>query len=112
MTAFAEASGMKRYVMCGLSSRGLTSFVLPLIERGDTLAGVMDPDRARVAAFDHSVPPGGHEPPAWYAPDDFDRMVDDPAPGIVIVASPDHTHVGTVVAAPARDLDDIPGLLS
>ncbi|MEV0309979.1 Gfo/Idh/MocA family protein [Nonomuraea fuscirosea] len=98
---------MKRYVVCGLSNRGLASFVLPLLDHGDTVAGVVDPDRARVESFNDSVLPEGHERLPWYAPDDFDRMVDELAPDTVIVASPDHTHAGYIVAALARDLDVI-----
>ena len=98
---------MKRYVVCGLSNRGLASFVLPLLEAGETVAGVVDPDQARVAAFNDSVLPEGHDPLPWYAPDDFDRMVDDLAPTTVIVTSPDHTHADYIVAALARDLDVI-----
>src|SRR5690349_16523536 len=102
-----EVAGMKRYVVCGLSNRGLASFVLPLLEAGETVAGVVDPDQARVAAFNDSVLPDGREPLPWYAPDDFDRMVDDLAPTTVIVTSPDHTHADYIVAALARDLDVI-----
>lgn len=98
---------MKRYVVCGLSNRGLASFVLPLIEAGDTVAGVVDPDQARVEAFNDSVLPGGSARVPWYAPGDFDRMVDELAPTTVIVTSPDHTHADYIVAALARDLDVI-----
>ncbi|NUR89440.1 MAG: Gfo/Idh/MocA family oxidoreductase [Nonomuraea sp.] len=98
---------MKRYVVCGLSNRGLASFVLPLLEAGETVAGVVDPDRARVDAFNAGVLPEGREPLPWYAPDDFDRMVDDLAPTTVIVTSPDHTHADYILAALARDLDVI-----
>ena len=98
---------MKRYVVCGLSNRGLASFVLPMLETGATVAGVVDPDKARVEAFNDSVLPEGHERVPWYAPDDFDRMVDELAPTTVIVTSPDHTHADYIVAALARDLDVI-----
>ncbi|PZG20489.1 Gfo/Idh/MocA family protein [Nonomuraea aridisoli] len=98
---------VKRYVVCGLSNRGLASFVLPLLEAGGTVAGVVDPDQARVAAFNDTVLPEGHEPLPWYAPEDFDRMADELAPDTVIVASPDHTHADYILAALARDLDVI-----
>ncbi|OKI54855.1 Gfo/Idh/MocA family protein [Micromonospora sp. CB01531] len=102
-----EVAGVKRYVVCGLSNRGLASFVLPLIDAGDTVVGVVDPDRARVEAFNDSVLPGVRERLPWYAPGDFDRMVDELAPTTVIVTSPDHTHADYIVAALARDLDVI-----
>src|ERR1044072_1065873 len=102
-----EVAGMKRYVVCGLSNRALASFVLPMLEVGATVAGVGDPDEARVAAFNATVLPDGHERVPWYAPDDFDRMVDELKPTTVIVTSPDHTHADYIVAALARDLDVI-----
>ncbi len=102
----------KRYVVCGLSSRGLNMFVLPLLGGGDgvedqsmhgTLVAIVDNDAERVAAFNATRP----EAVLFYQPEDFARMIDEVAPDAVIVAGPDHTHVEYILAALARDIDVI-----
>ncbi|WP_198042817.1 MULTISPECIES: Gfo/Idh/MocA family oxidoreductase [Actinoalloteichus] len=114
----------RRYVVCGLSNRGLASFVRPLLgARGGSdsvlgfgagdedfsahgdLVGIVDPDAARVAAFNDSLLPAGHPPVPRFAPDRFDEMVRQTSPDVVIVTAPDHTHVDYIVAALERGID-------
>ena len=118
----------RRYVVCGLSNRGLASFVLPLLggavhdadngslgfgaEREDLSAhgdvvGIVDPDQRRVEQFNAELLPAGRPPVPWFDPGDTDRMFTELKPDAVIVTSPDHTHVDYILAALARDVDVI-----
>lgn len=108
----------RRYVLCGLSRRGLTTYAGPMIGiSGDgtgedysataQLVAVVDPDRDRVRQFNERVLPAGHPPVAWYRPDEFAAMVEQTQPDAVIVASPDHTHADHIVAGLRHGLDVI-----
>lgn len=107
-----------RYAVCGLSNRGLSLFVGPLLGLAKTggdsrtgddmsrygeLVAIVDIDPARVARFNELT---GADIPS-YLPDDFDRMVNETAPEVVLVTSPDATHADYATAALARDLDVI-----
>lgn len=122
-------AGPRRYAVCGLSNRGVASFVLPLLgiapagrgvpgtsslgfgDDGEdlsdhgTVVAVVDPDEARVAAFNADIVPTEHERISCYPPDAFDRMVTETRPDAVIVTSPDHTHGGYILRALDLDLD-------
>jgi predicted dehydrogenase len=105
-----SAESKRRYVLCGLSNRGLALFALPLLGLdGDMslhgeLVGILDIDAERVAAFNAQ---GTHQPVPYYSPDEFDRMVDETAPDVVLVTSPDYTHADYVIRALQRDIDVI-----
>src|SRR4051795_7379985 len=107
LSAVAEADHnghRRRYALCGLSNRGLSLFALPLL--GDSadsdmsahgeLVAVVDIDEERVARFNERV---AAAPVPYYQPDDFDRMVRETRPDVVLVASPDHTHADYTVRA-------------
>jgi len=115
-----------RYAICGLSNRGLASFVLPLVgisggrdsvlgygsntedfSAHGTVVAIVDVDRKRVEDFIGRLLPEGYPPIAVYHPDDFEKMVDDTAPQRIIVASPDDSHETYILAALARGLDVI-----
>lgn len=102
----------KRYAVCGLSSRALGMYVLPLLDHPlspaherfsdhGELVGILDVDLGRIEAFNDR---NGTSIPA-YTPDSFDRMLDEVAPDAIIVASTDGTHAEYVISALARDLD-------
>ena len=102
-----------RYAICGLSRRAVGMFALPLLGGpqvgredysacGDFVA-ILDIDRERVEAFNARQ---GTDIPV-YGPDDFDRMVSDVAPDVVIVAGPDASHATYIVDALRHDLDVI-----
>lgn len=103
-----------RYAICGLSSRALGMYALPLLgsplfpEYGDfsqygELVGILDIDLQRLQAFNdlHGV-----SVPA-YTPYDFHRMVTEVAPDVVIVTGVDSTHAEYIVGALEHDLDVI-----
>lgn len=100
----------RRYVLCGLSNRGLSLFALPLLGLdGDMsaygeLVGILDIDAERVAAFNAQ---GTHAPVPYYAPEEFDRMVDETRPDVVLVTSPDYTHAEYAIKALRRGVDVI-----
>jgi predicted dehydrogenase len=96
---------VKRYVVCGLSSRAV-GFYLPILRQTTeprlpaTVVGLLDIDQARLAAYaartDLDVP--------RYRPEEFDRMVAETRPDGVIVAGPDGTHADHIIRALAHDL--------
>lgn len=122
-----STSGTKRrYAVVGLSNRGVASFIRPLLGvAGGTdtplgyganaddylehaeLVAVLDVDQVRAEAFLENIVPVGHRDVGVFAPEQFDLMVRTARPDVVIVTSPDHTHVEYILAALAADLDVI-----
>lgn len=103
-----------RYALCGLSNRGLALFALPLVGRSPAgaredlsahgeLVAVLDIDPGRVDGFNDRI---DREIPS-YQPDEFDRMIEETRPDVVLVTSPDYTHAGYAVAALGHDVDVI-----
>ncbi len=114
------------YAICGLSNRGLASFVLPLLGTSGgrdtvlgygsntedfsahgTLVAVVDPDRRRAEDFLARLVPEGAGPVRIYSPAEFDRMIAETDVDRVIVASPDDSHETYILAALAHGLDVI-----
>src|SRR5690625_258822 len=115
-----------RYAICGLSNRGLASFVLPLIGTSggrDSVLGygantedfsahgqlvaIVDVDQQRAEEFRSRLLPADYPEVQIYHPDDFDAMVDQTKPARVIIAAPDDAHEPFILAALARGLDVI-----
>ncbi|GAA1628723.1 Gfo/Idh/MocA family oxidoreductase [Kribbella alba] len=102
----------RRYALCGLSNRGLSLFALPLLGNSaesdlsahGELVAILDIDEERVASFNERV---AAAPVPFYRPDDFDRMVRETRPDVVLVASPDHTHADYTVRALRHGIDVI-----
>jgi predicted dehydrogenase len=102
----------RRYALCGLSNRGLSLFALPLLGNSaetdlsahGELVAILDIDEERVASFNERV---AAAPVPFYQPDDFDRMVRETRPDVVLVASPDHTHADYTVRALRHGIDVI-----
>ena len=98
------AAKKKRYALCGLSTRAIYQFVLPLIgknrEGGPNfddkaeLVGILDADRARVEAFFAKV---GVSIPIYPAKA-IRRMIKETKPDTLIVVGPDATHCAHIVA--------------
>ncbi len=104
--------GRKRYVLCGLSTRAINHFVLPLTGNNPAgndfrdcahLSAVLDIDQGRVAAFNEQLNLDLH----YYDPDSFDRMITEERPDTVLVAGPDYTHYEYVIKALDRGCDVI-----
>lgn len=94
----------KRYAIVGASHRSLNMFVRPVLKeyaRVAEIVAMLDIDLERVKMMNEVA---GASIPAYHA-DDFDRMVDEKKPDVVIVATMDSTHDAYIVRALARDLD-------
>ena len=116
---------MVRYAVCGLSNRGLASFVLPLVgatgggddavlgygsntesyRKHGTLVAVLDIDRQRAEHFVDRLLPDDYPGVAVHT--DFAAMVAEAEPEAVIIAGPDDTHELYAVAALERGIDVI-----
>ena len=94
----------KRYAICGLSCRGIYHFLLPLFGKNynegpnfdnqSEVVGILDIDRARVDAFLLKI---GMSVP-YYPADKVDLMIQETGADTLIVAGPDSTHCGYIVA--------------
>jgi len=105
----------KRFVLCGLSDRGIRMFALPMLgvseflDAADDLSdltelvAVLDIDQVRMDRFNERT--GAKL--ATYGPTGFDAMIADHRPDAVVVASPDATHAEYVIAALGHGLDVI-----
>jgi hypothetical protein len=85
-------------------------FLLPLsgdnsrygdFSRYGEVAAVLDKDLGRAAAYNNRLA----QPIPAYGPDEFDRMVDETQPDVVVATGPDGTHVDYIVAGLRRDID-------
>ncbi len=95
----------KRFAICGLSSRGIHHFVLPLMgknwEGGPNfndraeIVGILDIDQARVKGFLDQT--GANIP--FYPADAGKRMIEETKPDVVIAVGPDYTHCDHIVTA-------------
>jgi len=93
-----------RYALCGLSVRGIYQFALPLLGRNRpggpnfdetaTLVAILDPDRARVAAFLEKT---GLSIP-HFTPRQMKRLLRETRPDFLVVAGPDATHCNQIIA--------------
>jgi predicted dehydrogenase len=97
-----------RYAICGLSNRAIGMYVPALTTNPDYSAGaalvaVVDMDLPRVEAFKELR----HLDFAAYLPSEFDRMVTEARPDVVIVTTPDGTHVDFIVQALEHNIDVI-----
>ena len=104
----SKNDGRTRYAICGLSNRAIGMYIPaltthPRYSRESSLVAVLDMDQARLDAFRELR---GLDFASFH-PDEFDRMVSETAPDVIIVTTPDGTHVDYVVQALAHDLDVI-----
>lgn len=96
----------KRYLLCGLSSRSLNHFALPLLGKASaahandftdcaTLPAVVDIDEERVAAFNARYGTSLR----WYPPERLGEAITAERIDTVLVAGPDDTHFAQIMAA-------------
>lgn len=96
----------KRYAICGVSTRANGMFIRPMLDTFQPhceVVGLLDADPGRFANCFRKFPAISGVP--TYMPDQFDQMVRETKPDVVIVAGPDHTHADYIVQALERDLD-------
>jgi predicted dehydrogenase len=99
---------MKRYVVCGVSNRAISMFIGPIVNRFSAYAqvvGLLDIDlhRADICKMRY---PALQETPV-YLPEEFDKMIQDLRPDVVIVTGRDDTHAHYIIQALKHDLDVI-----
>jgi predicted dehydrogenase len=97
---------MKKYAICGVSNRAMGMFLKPMLTtfRGNHKpVALLDSDPLRFSVCKQLYPECADLPE--YGPDDFDRMVEETKPDVVIVASRDDTHAGYILKALEHGLD-------
>ncbi|RKL65261.1 oxidoreductase [Salipaludibacillus neizhouensis] len=98
----------KRYAICGLSGRALGMFAKPItttFSESCEIVGLLDRDSKRFELFETRFP--DLTPVETYGESEFDRMVDETKPDVIIVAGRDDSHAKYIIAALRRDLDVI-----
>lgn len=99
---------MKTYAICGVSNRAFSMFIRPLcgpFSNTGKIVALLDPDPLRFEVCARMVPETKGLP--CYGAEDFERMVAEQKPQVIIVAGADHSHVEYILAALASDLDVI-----
>ena len=105
---------MKRYAICGVSTRAIAEFLVPLTgvealpEYGDfsqygEVAAMLDIDLERCHEFNEGA---GTDYPC-YRPDEFDCMVEETRPDCIVVTGPDSSHAGYIIKGLEHDIDVI-----
>ncbi|WP_050182889.1 Gfo/Idh/MocA family protein [Domibacillus robiginosus] len=99
---------MRKYAVCGVSKRAIGMFIQPLIENfseAGQLVGLLDTDAKRFSVCKEQYPQTAGVPE--YREDQFDKMVTEARPDVVIVTGRDDTHVHYILKALAHGLDVI-----
>lgn len=97
---------MKKYAICGVSNRAIGMFIRPIVNRFSATAQVvalLDTDEKRHRVCKQQFPE--LEPIPQYRPDQFERMIADTKPDVIIVTSRDDTHANYIVQALEHGLD-------
>ncbi|WP_077622510.1 Gfo/Idh/MocA family protein [Sediminibacillus massiliensis] len=97
---------MKKFAVCGVSKRAIGMFMEPMLKRfSDScqLVGMLDVDSKRFEVCKEQLPSTRDVP--VFKPGEFDRMVAETNPDVVIVASRDDTHVTYIINALRHGLD-------
>lgn len=96
----------RRYAVCGVSNRAIGMFIGPMLKNfsgSAEIVALLDIDPVR-----HDVCKSRHPELAnlpEYAPEQFDRMVDETKPDVIIATGRDDTHAEYILRALERDLD-------
>ncbi|WP_053219945.1 Gfo/Idh/MocA family protein [Virgibacillus senegalensis] len=99
---------MKKFAVCGVSKRAMSMFIKPMLESfaaNSKLTALLDMDSKRFAVCKAEFPAIENVPE--YRETEFDKMVDETKPDVIIVASRDDTHVEYILKALERDIDVI-----
>jgi predicted dehydrogenase len=96
----------RRYAVVGTGWRAGMYIDAMLTTQADVAVPVAwcDPNDVRMTYYDELLAQHGLTA-ARYAPDDFERLLDEQRPDVVVVASPDHTHARYVTATLNRGID-------
>ncbi|MBD8070605.1 Gfo/Idh/MocA family protein [Bacillus sp. PS06] len=97
---------MRRFAVCGVSKRAIGMFIQPMLERFSStcrLVGLLDYDPKRFEVCKSECEGIDHVPE--YLDHEFDKMIQETKPDVIIVASRDDTHVTYILKALEYDLD-------
>ncbi|MEI8245488.1 MAG: Gfo/Idh/MocA family oxidoreductase [Lentisphaerota bacterium] len=103
----------KRYAICGLSCRGIYHFLMPILGKNheggpnfdgtSELVAILDIDKNRVEGYcrkmDIDIP--------FYFPKDFNMMIREQKPDVILVVSQDYSHCEYIVKGLLADCDVI-----
>jgi predicted dehydrogenase len=98
----------KRYAICGVSGRALGMFAKPIAttySQTCEVVGLLDRDPKRFELYQTRFPEDSSV--KTYGELEFDRMVAETRPDVIIVAGRDDSHAKYIIAALERDLDVI-----
>jgi predicted dehydrogenase len=95
------AARRKRFAVIGLGSRArlYTSALSGKYRDGNELVALIDSNRGRLALAAQTIAASGGDRPQTYDAADFDRMIREKKPDVVIVTTPDATHDDYIVRA-------------
>lgn len=98
----------RRYAVCGVSTRAITSWIDPLYKnfsRHAELVGLLDIDPLRFDICKREVPESKNVP--CYNENEFDKMIAETRPDAIFVVSKDCFHAHYIIKALEYDLDVI-----
>ena len=96
----------RRYAVCGVSARAISMFLKPMINTFAEYAvpvALLDIDPLRFKVAKEDVP--GIENLPEYRAGEFDKMVAETQPDVILSLGMDCTHVDYILQALAHDLD-------
>ena len=96
----------RRYVVCGVSNRAIHMFIKPMFGKFAhcaELVGLLDCDPLRFEVCKSTVPEAAEV--TGYLEEDFDRMIAETKPDVVLVAGRDDTHARYILKGLELDLD-------
>jgi len=96
----------KRYAVCGVSNRAISVFVNAIYRSFGSVAelvALLDNDPLRFGVCEDNVDGCVNIP--RYNENDFDKMIAEQKPNVIMVAGADFTHAEYVIAALKNDLD-------
>ena len=99
---------MKKYAVVGVSNRAIKMFIEPLLKvfsKTCQLVGLVDPDPLRFTVCATRVPEARDIP--GFSDSEFDGMMADVKPDVVIVAGRDFTHADYIIRALEKNVDVI-----
>ncbi len=99
---------MKRYAICGVSNRAIGMFAKPVLEQfsaNHSIVALLDVDPRRFRVGEKKLPKLATVPE--YLAADFNQMLSETSPDVLIVASRDDTHAYYVLEGLKHDLDVI-----
>jgi predicted dehydrogenase len=98
----------KRYAVCGISNRAIKMFIGPMIQTFSgqcEVVACLDTDPGRHRVYKAKFPILAELPE--YGAGQFEQMIRETRPDVIIVTGRDHTHAEYIVAALAHDLQVI-----